>query len=108
VVFFFLLKNRASDAQSRRFEAGDKLTLIIKTSSHPDHNVNIQILLHIILVVFLQAHFLTIPSQPSVNWLLNTIKSCNFVPRIIRLTKQPYLFKLEFKTGNLEQQQRFE
>ena len=49
VVFFFLPKNRAYDAQSRGFEAGDMLTLIIRHSSCPDDKVNIQILHHIIL-----------------------------------------------------------
>jgi len=52
MVFFFLPKNRAFNAQSRGLEAGYKLTPIIHPGSHPGHNVNIQILHHIILALF--------------------------------------------------------
>jgi len=57
MVFFFLPKNSACDAQSRGSEAGYKLTPIIRASSCPVDYVNIQILHSGILVVLFTSSF---------------------------------------------------
>ena len=53
MVFFFLSKNRACDAQSRGFEAGDGLTLIIAPISSPDECPDVKILHHIFASSFI-------------------------------------------------------
>lgn len=57
LVFFFLLKNHACDAQSRGFNAGGRLTPIIGRSSSPDECPNVKILHYIFTFCFLANFF---------------------------------------------------